>query len=85
MKYSLIAARGNGKTYSTLKMVERLATGRCICCGKPAEEGQEICTMCEKIVDKFIELGNPGPILTADELRKILEPSQTQPKPLYED
>lgn len=50
----------------------RKSEDRCICCGEIIPEGRQVCVRCEKIVDKFNELGHDGPIITSDELRKIL-------------
>ena len=53
----------------------------CICCGEIVPEGRQICGACERIVNEFNKLGNPGPVITPDELRLILERSkQTENK-----
>jgi hypothetical protein len=53
---------------------------RCICCGEIVPEGKQLCGVCERVGGKFNVTGNPGTILTADDIRLALELSKRNNK-----
>jgi len=44
----------------------------CVCCGAVIPEGRQVCPKCEQMLDKFND-HQPGYILTAEEMRKVVE------------